>query len=81
MRRVLPLLVGLAGCTAPDPHVVDGPPPPLTAAERELDLKQNLRDGRSWEEQEQLMRDVKSALGAPSDADSLGPKTQASPAK
>jgi hypothetical protein len=81
MRRVLPLLAILAGCTVAEPLPVYDLPPPRTAAERELDLKRNLREGRTWEEQEQLMKDVKGAFGQPSDADSLGPKTKASPAR
>jgi hypothetical protein len=81
MRRVLPLLLGLAGCTTPGPPPADGLPPLLTAEERELDLKRNLREGQSWEEQERLMKDVKGAFGQPSDADALGPKTKAGPGR
>jgi hypothetical protein len=81
MRRVLPLLAVLAGCTVAEPLRVYDLPPPRTAAERELDLKRNLRDGRTWEEQERLLKDAKRALGEPSDADSLGPKAKASPAR
>jgi hypothetical protein len=79
MRRVLPLLVALAGCTVAEPLPVYELPPPATAQEREADLKRNLRDGRTWDEQDQLMKDVKGAFGQPSDADSLGPKTKAGP--
>ena len=76
MRRVLPLLADLAGCTVAEPVPVYDLPPPRTAAE-----KRNLRDGRTWDEQEHLLKDVKGAFGEPSDADSLGPKTKASPAR
>ncbi|HKB03720.1 MAG TPA: hypothetical protein VKD90_15965 [Gemmataceae bacterium] len=79
MRRVLPLLTLLAGCVVAEPPPVYELPPPRTAWERERDLRQNLRDGRAWDEQDQLMKDVKGAFGEPSDADSLGPKTKAGP--
>jgi hypothetical protein len=81
MRRVLPLLVAaLGGCLVAEPLPVYELPP-ATAVEREQDLKRNLRDGRTWEDQEQLMKDVKGAFGEPSDADSLGPKTKARPVR
>jgi hypothetical protein len=81
MRRVLPLLLALTGCTVAEPLPVYELPPPATAAERERDLQQHLREGQTWEEQERRMKDVKDAFGQPSDADALGPKTNTSPAK
>jgi hypothetical protein len=81
MRYVLLATALLTGCTAPERYRAYDPPPLLTAAEREQDLKRNVRAGRSWEEQEQLMRDVKGAFGQPSDADMLGPKTTAPPGR
>ena len=81
MRRVLPLLAALAGCAVAEPRPVYELPAPRTAAERELDLKRNLRDERTWEEQEQLMRDLKGAFGEPSHGDSLVPKPKAGSAK
>ena len=79
MRRLLPTLLLAAGCAGPDGFQAD-PPALSTAERRERDLRKNLGDGRSWDEQERLMADVKAAFGAPSDADALGPKA-ASPAR
>jgi hypothetical protein len=72
MRRLLPTLLLAAGCAGPDEFRDD--PSLSTAERRELNLRRNLRDDRSWEEQERLMADVKTAFGGPSDADALGPK-------
>jgi hypothetical protein len=72
MRRIRPLLVLLiVGCSAPQP--VDEPPPLLTAADREADLKRHLHGGRTWTDQERLMADVKSAFEQSKGADAGGP--------
>jgi hypothetical protein len=72
MRRLLPILLLSTGCAGPDAFRDD--PTSLSATERrELDLQKNLRDGRSWAEQERLMGDVRGAFGGPSGADALGP--------
>jgi hypothetical protein len=80
MRRVLLLTAVLAGCAAPERYQAYDVPRPQTAQEREADLRGNVRDGRTWAEQERRMADLKAAFGPPSDADVLGPKT-ASPAR
>jgi hypothetical protein len=67
MRRVL-LFLGLfaIGCAGPDSFRTDSEPAFKTADLRERDLRKNLREGRDWAEQEQMMADVKSAFGAAS---------------
>jgi hypothetical protein len=75
MRYVPLLLAALVGCAAPERYRAYDSPGYLTAEGRELDLKRNLQADRSWEDQEQLLREVKGAFGQPSDADALGPKT------
>jgi len=72
MRCVLPLLVLAAGCAGtdelpPDPHLRP------TADRRELELKQNLRPGLTWDEHERRMAEAKAAFGPGSDGDATGP--------
>jgi hypothetical protein len=75
MIRFLPfLLVTVAiGCARPEPFQANNSPALKTADERELELRENLRDGHSWDEQQRLMADVKGAFGSPSTADVTGP--------
>jgi hypothetical protein len=74
MRRVLPLLVLVAGCVGPNTLLDDDDPSTLSNAQRrELELKRNLRDNRSWEEHERQIAELKSNLGVPSEGDALGP--------
>jgi hypothetical protein len=75
MIRFLPILaIGAAiGCARPEPYHAYNAPTLKTAAERELELQQNLRDDRSWDDQQRLMTDVKGAFGSPSTADVTGP--------
>jgi hypothetical protein len=74
MIRFLPfLLIPAIGCARPEPfHTYNGSTL-KTADERQVELQQNLRDGRSWDEQERLMADVKGVFGSPSTADVTGP--------
>lgn len=75
MSRVLPLLLILAvGCARPEPFRAYEAPKLKTAAEREQELKDNVRPDRSWADHEATMGDVKGAFGGPSDADATGPK-------
>ncbi|HKB03366.1 MAG TPA: hypothetical protein VKD90_14170 [Gemmataceae bacterium] len=73
MRRIRPhwLVLFAVGCSSPQP--VDDPPPLLTASEREADLKKHLRGGRTWDEQEQLIGDVKRVFERSKGADAGGP--------
>src|SRR5262245_58803356 len=75
MIRFLPILgIGaVIGCARPEPYHDYNAPTLKTAAEREQELQQNLRDGRSWDDQQRLMADVKGAFGSPSTADVTGP--------
>jgi hypothetical protein len=70
MRRVLPLLVLAAGCAGTDEFPADLHP---TADRRELELKQNLRPGLTWEEHERRIAEAKGAFGPGSDGDATGP--------
>jgi hypothetical protein len=79
MRHVLFLVVALAGCAAPERYRAYDVPRKLTAEEREQELQRNVRPGRSWDEQERLLSEVKGAFGQSSDADTLGPKSKAAP--
>jgi hypothetical protein len=72
MRCVLPLLVFVAGCAGPAGFEPDPSALP-TADRREKELKDNLRDGLTWEEHERRMAELKAAFGGPSDADAAGP--------
>ncbi|MSR54719.1 MAG: hypothetical protein EXS09_15745 [Gemmataceae bacterium] len=72
MRRFRPLfLLFVLGCAAPE-KLRAYREPNFPPADR--DLHQNLRSERSWEEQEQMLSEVRSALGNGSNADSTGPK-------
>ena len=63
MRRVLPFLgLLVVGCARPEPFRANHDPAYKTADRRELELRKNLREGRNWTEQEQMMSDVKSAF-------------------
>ncbi len=74
MIRFLPFLVIAAvGCARPEPYHAYDLPALKTADERERDLHQNLRDDRTWEEQQQMMADVKAAFGGSSNSDAMGP--------
>jgi hypothetical protein len=74
MIRFLPfLLIPAIGCARPEPFHAYNNSALKTADERQAELQQNLRDGRSWEEQERLMADVKGAFGSPSTGDVTGP--------
>ena len=74
MIRFLPLLLITAiGCARPEPfHAYNGPTL-KTADERASELRENMADGRSWDDQQRLMSDVKGAFGGPSMADVIGP--------
>lgn len=64
MIRFLPfLLVGALGCARPEQYHAYDIPALKTADQREQELRENLRDGRSWDEQQQMMADVKAAFG------------------
>lgn len=74
MIRFLPLLVLAAiGCARPEPFHANYSSTLKTADERERELRENLRDSRSWDEQQRLMADVKGVFGSPSTADATGP--------
>jgi hypothetical protein len=74
MRRIRSLLLILAtGCTTTEPMNGVDTPGLKAADERQLELQRNLNEGRSWQEQERLMSDVKNAFGSPSKADATGP--------
>jgi hypothetical protein len=75
MRRVLPLVVLAAGCAGPDQLQPDPAALP-TADLRELELKRNLRDGVSWDEQERRIADAKSILTPAAGADATGPRSK-----
>jgi len=65
MRRVLPFLGLFAiGCAGPESFRADSEAAFKTADLRELDLRKNLREGRDWAEQEQMMGDIKAAFGS-----------------
>jgi hypothetical protein len=72
VRRVLPLVVLAAGCAGPDGFRADPVALP-TADLREQELKDNLRDGLTWEEHERRMAELKGTFGPPADADASGP--------
>lgn len=73
MRRVLPLLVlAAAGCAATDELPADPALHP-TADRREMELKQNLRPGLTWEEHERRIAEARGAFGPGSDGDATGP--------
>lgn len=73
IRFLTLLLIAVVGCARPEPYHAYEIPTLKTAEERESELKQNLSDGRSWDKQQKLMADVKSAFGGPSTADATGP--------
>jgi hypothetical protein len=74
MIRFLPLLAMAAiGCARPEPFHSNESPILKTADQRELELKQNLREDVSWSDQEQRMADAKAAFGDKSNGDSTGP--------
>lgn len=79
MRRVLSLVVLAAGCAASADFQADPAALP-TADRRELELKSNLPDGLTWEEQERRLADVKGVFGPTSNADATGPG-KATPAR
>jgi hypothetical protein len=66
MRKIRPLLLLFAFGCAPA-NSFQGPKTP------EQDLRENLREGAKWETQNEMMDDVKQALGSPSNADASGP--------
>ena len=72
MRRVLPLLVLAAGCAGTDEFQTDPDTLP-TAERREQELKENLRDGLSWEEHERRVAEAKGVFGPGSGGDATGP--------
>ena len=75
MRRFRPLLLlFVLGCAAPEKYRAYSEAGQTTETRRESDLQKNLRDGRSWDEQEQILSDVRNAFGKPSNADATGPK-------
>jgi hypothetical protein len=73
MRRVLLVLTLATGCASPDGFQADPTALP-TADRREQELQRNLRDGLTWEEQEQRMTEAKTVFGPPSESDATGPK-------
>jgi hypothetical protein len=75
MRRVLSLVVLAAGCAGPE--VLQPDPAALPTADlRELELRRNLRDGVSWEEQERRSAEAKAVLTPAAGADATGPKAK-----
>jgi hypothetical protein len=75
MMRFLAFLAiaAIIGCARPEPYHAYNLPTLKTADERELELRENLRDGRSWDEQQRLMSEAKGAFGSPNTADVTGP--------
>ena len=74
MRRVLPWIVLATGCAGTDEFPADPAAYP-TADRRELELKQNVRPGLTWEEHERRMAEAKAAFGPGSGGDATGPGT------
>jgi hypothetical protein len=73
MRRFrLLLLLFATGCAGTQTIPPDQEPSPKTAEERQKELQDNLRGGRGWKQQEEMMSDVKNMFGTPS-GDALGP--------
>jgi hypothetical protein len=73
MRRFRPLLLlSAVGCASTQTNPPHEEPIPKTAEERQQELQDNLRGGRGWKQQEEMMSDVKNVFGAPS-GDALGP--------